>query len=364
VLFRSGPRVWHFIKDLSAKGLIRPLYEKIKTVENIRVLMDTPVTSIIREKGRVTGLTAKDKDGNPIRVKAKAVIVASGGYQNNPEWLAKYCKAGRYLTAFVPSKQFGEPIQMAWDAGAAKDGMGILQAVPFVPGERDQASQLLHAGMQPYLWVNKKGERFCDESINWRFPLICNALAAQPEATAYCIYDHKTKENFKTKGIQYSIGEYLKPSMVLDRVDAELEDGIKEGKVWRAASLRELAQKLSIDPAAFKATIDEYNSCCDQNRDFIFGKDRRYFQRIETPEFYAVQLKIHILITEGGIKINHRMEAIDNEYNVIPGLFAVGCCVAGLVGETYNLDTTGGSIGFACNSGRMAGESILKLLKK
>jgi fumarate reductase flavoprotein subunit len=251
---------------------------------------------------------------------------------------------------------------MAWDIGAAQDGMGVLQAFPFVPGERNLASQLLHAGMQPYLWINKKGERFCDESLVWKFPIISNALARQPEATAYCVFDESTKNYLQEKGIQYSVGEFLKPSMTLDKLDSEIEDGIKEGKVWQANSLEELSEKLGIDPKVMQNTVGEYNECCDQNRDFLFVKDRVYLHRIEKPKFYAIKLGIFALISEGGIKVNHKMEVKDTDDNIIPGFYAAGCCVSGLVGETYNVDTTGGSISFAVNSGRIAGESILKYL--
>jgi fumarate reductase flavoprotein subunit len=363
-IYPDGPRVWHFIKDLSALGLIRPLSERIKTIPNIQVLTETPLTKILREKGKISGVMAQDKAGNAFRIDAKAVVIATGGYQSNPEWMAKYCKAGQYIKAAVPSKQFGEPIQMAWDVGAAEDGLGVLQAFPFVPGERHLGSRLLHAGTQPYLWINKRGERFCDESIGWRFPIICNAMARQPEAMAFCIYDENTKNYLKEEGVQYTLGEFMKPGDKLVEIDSEIEDGIREGKVFQADTLKELAARLNMPAAVLKSTVDEYNKCCEDNVDWIFGKHRMYMQRISSPKFYAFTLNIVALISEGGIKINHRMEVIDNEWDVIPGLYAAGCCVGGLVGETYNLDTTGGSISFACNSGRMAGESLLKYLDK
>jgi fumarate reductase flavoprotein subunit len=232
-IYSDGPRVWHFIKDFSAIGLVRPLSEKINTLENVQVLTETPLTRILRDNGSIAGVTAQSKDGNVLHIKAKAVLVACGGYQNNAEWMEKYCRAGRYVRAWVPSKQLGEPIQMAWDVGAAQDGLGVLQPSPFIAGERNLASQLQHAGMQPYLWINKKGERFCDESIVLRFTIISNALMRQPEATAYSVLDGDTKKYLQNKGIQHSLGEFMHPADKLDRLDSELEDGIKEGKADR-----------------------------------------------------------------------------------------------------------------------------------
>lgn len=85
---------------------------------------------------------------------------------------------------------------------------------------------------------------------------------------------------------------------------------------------------------------------------------------MNTPKFYAVKIGVVALISEGGIKINYKTQVLDKEDNVIPGLYAVGCSAGGITGETYPLETTGGSLGFAVNSGRMAGENILKYLGK
>lgn len=363
-IYPDGPLVWHMIKGNAAAGLIKPLLEKIKKDENIRILLQTSARSLLMKKGKAVGVIAEDKEGNQIRAKCKAVVVASGGFQNNEEWLEKYCRGGRFISAFVPSKQTGDAIQMAWDVGAAPYGLGVVQAFPFVPGERNLGSHLLTAGMHPYLWVNQRGERFCDESIVWRFPVVVNALSQQPNGAAFCIFDENTKTYFKEQGVQYTVGEFLTPSTKLTKLDKDIERGVKGGKAFVGDSLNSLAEKMGMDASVLQATVDEYNACCAKNYDFLFGKDRRYLQPVRTSNFYAIKLVVKVLITEGGIKINHKMEVMDKEDNVIPGLYAVGCCAGGLVGETYNLDTTGGSLSFAVNSGRIAGENILDYFGK
>ena len=110
--------------------------------------------------------------------------------------------------------------------------------------------------------------------------------------------------------------------------------------------------------------MNEYNACCDKNHDFLFAKDRQYLHAIRRSKFYAAKLGVILGITEGGIKINHKMEVLDKQFNVIPGLYAGGCCVGGLIGESYIIVTTGGSLSFAVNSGRMAGESVLSYIGK
>ena len=69
-------------------------------------------------------------------------------------------------------------------------------------------------------------------------------------------------------------------------------------------------------------------------------------------------------MTNGGIRINHKTEVLKEDRTVIPGLYAAGCSAGGILGDTYEVSTTGGSLSFAVNTGRMAGESVLQYLGK
>jgi fumarate reductase flavoprotein subunit len=357
----DGPRVWHPVKGFAGPGLIQPLLKKVQAEKNVQILTETAGAKLLTESGNVVGLVAEDRNGNTIHAKAKAVIIAAGGYQDNKEWMEKYCLNGRYISAFVPTSQTGDGLRMAWEAGAKPEGLGILQAYSLVVGD-DMTTELTHAAMQPYLWVNKRGERFCDEGVRWDFPMATNTLCRQPEATAFTVFDEDTKTYLKGKGLDY--GEILLPTTPLTGLDNEIDRGVKEGKAFQAASLDELAKKISVPETVLAETVKTYNSYCDKNQDFLFGKNRKYLQPVRTPKFYAIKVNVAALISEGGIQINYKMEAVDKDERAIPGLYAVGCSAGGLVGETYPLDTTGGSLGFAVSSGRLAGESIIEYLGK
>jgi fumarate reductase flavoprotein subunit len=356
------PRVWHQMVGFGKEGLIKPLFEKAQAQENIRILFETPVKGLLMEGGRAAGVVAEDKDGNTVRADARAVIVASGGYQDNQEWVDKYCQSG-FTRPVVPANQVGAPIQMAWDVGAEPYDLGVMQTIVLVP-EEELTSQLLTAGFQPRLWVNQLGERFCNESICWKFPMAGNALARQPNATAWCIFDDDTRVHMKEKGVLYVLGEFYDILKNLPDIDEELARGMREGKVFKGDTLEELAAQIDIDLKTFQETVDEYNSCAESNRDRIFYKDRVYLQPIKTPAFYAVKLALAAFMTNGGIRINHRTEVLTKEREVIPGLYAAGCSAGGLLGDTYEVSTTGGSLSFAVNSGRMAGEAALQYLEE
>ncbi len=363
-IYPDAPRVWHMLKGLAGKALIKPLFDNAKARKNIRVFLETPVKRLIMDNVTIAGVIAEDKQGNAFETISKTVIIASGGYQDNKDLLEIYCKGGQFIEPFIKSKQTGDAIQMAWDAGAAPDGMGVLQSFMVVPGIINMKSHLLTAGIHPCLWINNQGERFCDESIIWKFPWATNALSGQKDGVAFCIFDENTKRYLKEQGAQYVIGELLEPMTKLTRLDKEMAEGEEKGNVFSGRTLKALAKKIKIDPRVLQATVDEYNACYDEHHDFVFSKDMKYLQPIRNSKYYAVKLVQKALISDGGIKINHKTEVLTKKNEIMPGLYAAGCCAGGKCGDTYVVSTTGGSLSFAVNSGRIAGENALEYLGK
>ena len=126
----------------------------------------------------------------------------------------------------------------------------------------------------------------------------------------------------------------------------------------------EIAGWIGADPVVLKASIDEYNAACDDRRDGLFAKDRRYLLPMRTPPFYAVKAHLGLCDAYGGIKINENMEALDMEDNPIQGLFAAGSTAGCWESEAYCYRLTGHLVGFALNSGRIAGENAVQYLLK
>jgi fumarate reductase flavoprotein subunit len=356
------PRVWHQMVGFGKEGLIKPLFKKAKKQDSIEILFQTEVKSLLLQDGRVVGAVAEDKDGNTIKAAAKAVIIATGGYQDNEEWVDKYCKSG-FTRPVVPARQVGSGLRMAWDAGAEPYDMGVMQTIVLVPDE-DLQSQLLTAGFQPRLWVNNLGERFVNEAICWKFPMAGNALARQPGASAWCIFDDDSRVVMKEKGVNYVLGEFYDILKNLPDLDQELARGMAANKVFKGDTLDGLASQIGVSADTLRASVDEYNACYDDGYDGLFAKDRVYLDPIRKAPFYAVKLALAAFMTNGGIRINHKTEVLKEDRAVIPGLYAAGCTAGGILGDTYEVSTTGGSLAFAVNTGRMAGESVLQYLGK
>ena len=89
--------------------------------------------------------------------------------------------------------------------------------------------------------MNTLGERFTNEAMCWKFPMAGNALARQPGAAAWCIFDDESREVMKEQGVNYVLGEFYDILKNLPDIDAEFERGIAAGKVFKGAALDELA---------------------------------------------------------------------------------------------------------------------------
>jgi fumarate reductase flavoprotein subunit len=361
-LWPGGPCTWHMVKG-GGKSLIEALFEGVQK-SGVQVHLGTPVTEFTRdEQGRITGVVAQDQEGNTLRVKSRAVILSSGGFTSNQEMLEKHTSAVPGARPVLDLHQTGETIQMAWEAGAAPSGENVLLPIPCVTGERPD-SHLWAAGIQPHLWVNQQGERFCNETIFFQFPFSANALANQPDGVMYCIFDEQAKQAMMEQGVPIGLGVFVPPGSKLVKLDEALERGLQAGTAFVASSLPELAEKIGVDSQALGATVDEYNASSQEQHDGLFAKDAAFLHPIKKSKFYAIQSSYHVFTTMGGIKIDHETQALNARHEVIPGLYATGNCASGLYGEDYEVFSSGGALSFAIGSGRIAGENVLKYVGK
>ena len=126
-----------------------------------------------------------------------------------------------------------------------------------------------------------------------------------------------------------------------------------------AETLEELAEKLGIDYEKLEETINDYNEMCEQNYDSQFNKKAAFLHPITGRGKYRVgKLYVAAYGTIGGVKINKYCEVLDNNDRPIPGLYSAGSDANTIYGDSYNFTLPGNTMGFAINSGRMAGEAI------
>lgn len=328
-------------------------------------MLETPAKSLITDKGKVVGVVATDKAGETIRINAKAVVLATGGYANNKAMLKQYYPIFPDIQFIGNMGKEGDGLQMAWAAGAAKEGLGIMQTYRLgVPGY-GLASHLNAAYSQPVLFVDKNGRRFMDESLSTNWPWAGNA-GIKAGGVAFSIFDAALVESYKTVGIPVPAGgQYMFAWSKLTKFDEEFQKELesKRGYVFRANTIQDLAKQTGMDPKVLAATIDENNQFAKMNKDPLFGKDSSLLRPIGRAPFYAVKVQPRSLGTLGGVKVNEKIEAVNEKGDAIPGLYVAGNDAGGLYGDTYDLMMAGSTLGFALNSGRIAAENALKYIK-
>ena len=371
-IFPDGPRTWHLLKGppkARSSVMMKTLAARVKE-KGIDIRLATPVRSLIKEYGKITGVVVK-KNGKEIKLNSKAVIIATGGYANNKEWIKRYTGFDLDVNLFpiMNVNKIGDGIRMAWEAGAAEEGMGVLMTMrigPLLGPGLKTMGHIESAGFQPNLFVTQQGVRYFDEGRLTNFSFDGAAISRLKEGYSFAIFDETAKREWIEKGIATSAGMICPPGTRLTNFEDEWKAAIEQcnPNVFEANSIEELATKIGVKPEALKTTLDEYNGFCEKGHDDLFAKDAKYLRALKGPKFYAVKCWRVFLSTIGGIKINHKMEVVDKEEKPIPGLYAGGMDVGGVYGDSYDVYATGGALGFAFNSGRIAGRNALKYIKK
>jgi fumarate reductase flavoprotein subunit len=369
--FFGGNFTCHLIKGPSGSpgpgagaAMIKCLTERAKEL-GVKIYLETPAKKILKEGGQIVGVVAEDKAGETIQAKAKAVIIGSGGFGNDIDMIKKYVgfEWGHDLFSMRIPAASGDGIRMAWEVGAAADEM-YMDLTCGIPGPAAGGLPAMVPGFdafrQPNLTVNLQGERFMNEEVMANHTYTGNALSRQKNRCGFIIFDEAAKRYYEA---EYN-SSTSSPSVKLD-IDADTKKAIEQGhkNKFVANSLEELASKTGINLGGLQKTEAEYNKACDTGRDEIFHKKPKYLRPVKQPPFYAGRYFPAGYGTRGGIKINYKTEVLTRNLEVIPGLYAAGVDANALHGDTYVMLLPGGGMGFALNSGRIAGENATEYVK-
>lgn len=360
----GAPQTYHLIEN-SGEDVIKALSARAID-KGVTIKTSTPVKEILLEDGRIAGVIVQES-GEEVRVDARVVHVASGGYANNAEWIKKYTglDLGVNLYPVGNEGKMGDGIRMAHAVGAASEGIHVIETLRTGSDRPGTMTEIGFAVVQPDLWVNSRGERFCDETVTFDDTSMGNASVKQSMGGGFTIFDTGIVRQLAEKGIDKAMAPDFPPGSRLLNLARELEEApvTRPDEVFQADSIADLAVLMRVDPSVLQATVEEYNRYCAQGRDEVFAKNPRYLRPIRGPRFYAVRAQTVFLGTLGGIKINEKMEVVDKEDRVVPGLYAGGFDAGGMYGDSYSIKgSTGLSSCFSMNSGRLAGKNALAYL--
>ncbi|MBN2403455.1 MAG: FAD-dependent oxidoreductase [Spirochaetes bacterium] len=369
--FPGAQYTWHIVKPeggepgpMAAGTMIKKMTERAKQL-GVEINLQTPVKKLIKQNNKITGLLAEDRSGDEIQIRAKAVIIATGGFGDNPEMVKKYTgyELGKDMHSFRIPGCNGDGVRMAWEAGAMSTEMHMELIHMIEGGGMTLAPDFSESLRQPHLIVNVLGERFMNEGLTGNSTYTGNAISIQKDKCAFAIFDEANKKYMEETGFDV-ISVVFNTTKVTDfdkKFKAAVESGCKA--IFAAESIEELAKKTGITPKGLQDTIDEYNKFCANGKDEHFNKDRRYLRPVKTPKFYAAKFYPGAYGSLGGIKINYKAEVLNKSWEVMPGLYASGVDVCTIYGDSYVFVLPGNTMGFSINSGRIAGENASKYIK-
>ena len=295
-------------------------------------------------EGRITGIIAQStEDDHFIRYNAnKGVLLACGGFPGNPYMMEQLDPLGTSVTtacSYSPAtKGYGiraavwaganldkEAAPMLFDRGIVAPGVdaGYVDSESVFGGKAFPGTvSQYNTGTQPFLKVNRNGERFANESCPYND--IVYAAAHQPGRVYAQIHDANFAEDIERF---HTIGCSAMSRNMPQMVTSSMEKHIEAGLMFKCDTLDELADKMGFTGAAkdtFLATVERYNELYDKQNDEDFGKPAYRLSAIRTAPFYGCWLGASLLTTEQGIAINEKGQALDNDNKPMPGLYITG----------------------------------------
>ncbi len=304
--------------------------------KGVELVLRSRVTGLISdEAGRVTGIRIGEDTAS-----CAAVVLATGGFGNNPEMIEKYypqaAKAADWRWYIGSEGAQGDGITLGESVGGVVDGhdRGLLLVTP---GFSHDLEVLLPGWL---ILVNQAGRRFCNESAPYT---MLGGLIQKEGGRAWAVFDESARATAKPGPMSQAYW-----------VDDVLAQKAQQGRIARADSLAALAGKMGVAANGLLGTVERYNGDVSAGADAAFFKTQG-LATINQPPFYGVEVRPAIVCWTGtGLRIDADTHVLNSSERPIPGLFAAGETVGNLHGDRYI--GGGGSYGPCIVFGKLAGE--------
>lgn len=310
------------------------------------------VDRLLVEDGNVVGVGVGEDT-----ITAGAVVVASGGFGNDPDKLAEYfplaSSTGRAWYIGAPGSR-GDHLDLGAQVGAQVRG-------------HNRGLRLLHPDFdriyEAYLpgWlmlVDRDGRRFCDETAPYG---IMDGLIQESGDIAYAVFDDATLKAATAAGVaryKQKIPGSTKRQSPHWNTDI-VQSMVESGRVHRAGTLAELAGLAGLPAAHLEGTIARYNASADAGEDIDYLKDPKFLEPVAAPPFYAAEIRpATVCFTACGLRTDRDARVLGESGQPVFGLFAAGESAGGIVGPRYV--GSGNSYANCVTYGRIAGTSAAR----
>jgi succinate dehydrogenase/fumarate reductase flavoprotein subunit len=316
------------------------------------VVLDTETHSLITDEAHsVIGAHIGHEQG-VIEVRAKATLIATGGYQNSPELRARYIHpdARDKLLLRTNPVSCGDGIRLGSAVGAEVRGAnpgfyGHLVSESPSWGDPRLFTLLTQYHSDWSLLLNESGQRFCDESLGDHTN--ANRVLLQRNARAICFWDSNIHQSRATAAI-------VKGTEVVDKMKLALEHG---GNGVVAQSLEEVgrfAAGQGFDGAQVCRSINDYNERCRNGWETLQPGRAENFGALDRPPFYALVVRPAITHTHGGLSVDASARVLRSDGTPVRGLLAAGADA----GDVYGIGYSGGlalALAYGIQAARTAG---------
>lgn len=316
----------------------------------VSFMTSTSAISIIQEAGGVKGVYAKSPDGI-VKINAKATLLCTGGVGHSAELIEKQGWSTKNLHYCSMPSNTGDGYKMAMAAGARDM---LVESPEFM---MNYIMALPHEGVHLYIdpingfmslpsggltvFVDQDGRRFVNENAK-KYNLLYQRMAMQSVKNAYEVFNQDIYDRI-TAGIPDA-----------DKVLAQAVETNEGDSLYKEDSLEDLAKHFDLPKDVLTKTLNDYNKFARQGKDEEFAKDSDNLIPMEKGPYYIARLDPSNLIGVGGIGSNRKFEAIDLDFNTIPGLYVAGMDSTMQYRNVYTITLGGSACAHNVNSGRHA----------
>jgi 3-oxosteroid 1-dehydrogenase len=370
--------IWRYISDIPQRlhsrrdrfltlgnaiigSLVYALHER-----DVEVQCNTGLLELISENGAVVGALI-EHNGKALRIKSQAVLLATGGFERNAKLRARFLpKAGQNPEmSGSQESNLGDAIGIAEavDAKLLNTDSAWWAPVFKVPGEYRARLCAFERAFPGCIMVNQRGERYMNEASSYH--VAAQKMINEDEtnggaAPSWIIFDARFRKHYPM-GPLLPIPFFLHPAAI-------------RNTVTRAGTIEQLAKNVGVPPDALQATLEHFNRNAEKGEDPDFQRGATEYDRyygdpkvspnptllpIDSPPYYAMQLHVGDIGTNGGLASNEHAQVLDSANEPIAGLYAAGNCSASVMGHCY--PAAGGTLGPALSFGFLAAHHALKL---
>ncbi|MDO5378155.1 MAG: FAD-dependent oxidoreductase [Clostridia bacterium] len=293
------------------------------------IRLNSEVVELVTENGAVTGVVVDGPEGT-YTVKAKKVILACGGIENNPELVAEYVLEIDGAMALCCPGNTGDFVKLTENLDTVITGYGCVPqaGLTFVYEANTPYGGVSLMGLP--LWVNTDGERFVNENIHYSEK--CQAVAQQKEHYAWGITDSTNP--------------------AADTIEAAIAEGGLPA--YKADTLEELADQIGVPKDALIASIEKYNEdYAAGNGDTVFGLEQGAMIPVLQAPFYAQRVQPLNIFCMVSLKADDNCRILNSKNEAIENLYGTGEVVIGnCFFESYAC--SGSAVMIALTTGKIA----------